>query len=564
MMSMSVSVAHAVAESLRRLGVERVYGLIGTSILDFIDALYDYRDSIRFVTTRHEQVAVSMADAEGRLTGRPGVAVVHVGGGFLNSLVAVGIAYKDSSPLILISGAVRSRVAGLDSMYEVDQMSMVKPITKAQFRIDQVSGVDEILAEAYRVSASPPPGPVYIEVTEDIWGYRGTYTFNSCKPVIKEPPMPSGEEVARVVNYLKEAERPLLLVGGGVNNRRASELLLELVSYLALPVASTGNGRGAFPENHPLSIGRVGFGGGSTYADKAFEEADLVIALGCGLSDITTYSFNIIPKGEIILVNLDKKTEERPVPYSEWFYVDANAFLEKLVSMVSKEGLRREYGEWWGYINAWRRGWDALIRDAVERSYEGFASPGRFFRRLGERLDMDRAIITAGQGMHILYTYSFLKVSRPRGFLAATNLGSMGFAFPAALAAKICYPDHEAIAVVGDGEFMMTVQDLETAVRERLPVKVVVVNDNSYRVLYYRQRLQKGGRLIGTVLSNPDFKALAESFGAVGRVVSDNGEIDDAIEEMLEATEPYILDLRIHPYDIPPLNLDASLRMTSL
>jgi len=561
---MSMSVAHAVAEALKRLGVERVYGLIGTSILDFIDALYDYRDSIRFVTTRHEQVAVSMADAEGRLTGKPGVAVVHVGGGFLNSLVAVGIAYKDSSPLILLSGVVRSRVAGLDSMYEVDQMSMVKPITKAQFRIDQAGGVDEVLSEAYRVAASPPQGPVYIEVTEDIWGYRGTYTFVSCKPIIDEPPMPSDEDVEKVIGYLKKAEKPLVLVGGGVNNDRASKFLLDLVSYLAFPVTSTGNGRGAFPETHPLSIGRIGFGGGSTYADRAFEEADLVLALGCGLSDITTYSFNVIPKGDIILVNLDWKTEERPVPYSEWFYVDANVFLEKLVSMVSREGLRKDYGEWWSLINKWRRGWDALIRDAVERSYEGFASPGKFFKKLGESLDMDRVIITAGQGMHILYTYSFLRITRPKGFLAATNLGSMGFAFPAALAAKMCYPDHEVIAVLGDGEFMMTVQDLETAVREKLPVKIVIVNDNSYRVLYYRQRLQKGGRLIGTVLSNPDFKALAESFGAVGRVVRDNGELEDAIEEMLEATSPYVLDLHIHPDDIPPLNLDASLRMTTL
>lgn len=561
---MNLSVAEAFVKCLGSLGVKRVYGLIGTSILDFIDALYDYGESIRFITTRHEQVAVSMADAEGRLTGRPGVAVVHVGGGFLNSLVGVGIAYKDSSPLILISGAVRSRVAGLDSMYEIDQMAMMRPITKAQFRIDEPGNVVETIAEAYSIAVSPPMGPVYIEVTEDIWCYTHEYDLSMCRPNIRCPEPPSDDDIEKVIEYLKYSEKPLILVGGGVNNPKSSKLLLRLVEYMGVPVGSTGNGRGAFPEDHPLSIGRIGFGGGSIYADKAFEEADLVLALGCGLSDITTYSYNIVPKGDILIVSLDEKTDERPIPYSEWFKTDANIFLEKLVDKVSKVGLSRDYREWWMEIGRWRRGWDVLVRDAVEREYDGFVSPGRFFKRLGEVLNMDNTIITAGQGMHILYTYSLLRIRRPRGFLAATNMGSMGFAFPAALGAKLCYPEDEVIAVVGDGEFMMTMQDVETALREGISVKVVVVNDNSYRVLYYRQKLQKGGRFIGTLLTNPDFKELAESFGAVGRTVDSNDELDRAIDEMLESDSLYILDLRIHPDDIPPLNLDASLRMTSL
>ncbi len=561
---MNMSVAKAMAECLKNMGVTRVYGLIGTSILDLTDALYDYRDSIRFITTRHEQVAVSMADAEGRLTGKPGVALVHVGGGFLNSLIGVGMAYKDSSPMILISGAVRNRMAGLDSMYEIDQMSMIKPVTKAQFRIDEPSNVVEAVSEAYSIAASPPKGPVYIEVREDVWNHTYEYSLEKCRVNIRHPPKPRDEDVETTLEYLIRSEKPLILAGGGINNYESSMRLQRLVEYVKTPVATTGSGRGVFPEDHPLSIGRIGFGGGSIYSDKAFEESDLVIALGGGLSDITTYSYNILPKGDIIIVNLDEKTGEKPIPYSEWFYTDANLFLKKLLDKIDEKGLSREYPGWWDEISRWRRGWEALIQDTVDRVYEGYASPGRFFKRLSEKLDMEETIVTAGQGMHILYTYSLLKICRPRGFLAATNLGAMGFAFPAALTAKICYPNHEAIAVVGDGEFMMTIQDLETALREEIPVKVVIVNDNSYRVLYFRQRLQKGGRLIGTLLTNPDFKALAESFGAIGRVVHNNGDIDRAIDEMLESDSPYILDLRIHPDDIPPLNLDASLKMTSL
>lgn len=561
---MNLSVAEAVAECLKKFGVKRVYGLIGTSILDFIDALYDYREDIRFITTRHEQVAVSMADAEGRLTEKPGVAIVHVGGGFLNSLISVAMAYKDSSPIILISGAVRNRVAGLDSMYEVDQINMIKPITKAQFRVNQPQDIVNTLANAYSIAISPPYGPVYIEVTEDIWAQTHDYDIGGCMLNISQSPAPSDRDIETVIEYIKRSDRPIILAGGGINNIRSSKMLLKLTEYLKIPIVTTGRGRGAFPEDHPLSLGRIGFGGGSLYSDKAFEESDLVIALGCGLSDISTYSYNILPKGDIILVNLDEKTDEKPVPYSEWFYMDTNLFLKKLVEKIISQGLEKGYESWWDDIFKWKKGWDAILNDALNRIHEGFVNPSRFFKRLDEKLNMKETIITAGQGMHILYTYSFLKIRVPKTYLVATNLGAMGFAFPAALAAKLVNPNYEVIAVVGDGEFMMTIQDIETALREKIPVKIVIVNDNSYRVLYYRQKLQKGGRLIGTLLTNPDFKKLAESFGVEGRTLNNNSEIDDAVDEMLKSDKPYILDLQIHPDDIPPLNLDASLKMTSL
>ncbi len=561
---MNLSVGEAAVKCLRDFNVKRIYGLIGTSILDFIDVLYDYKNDIRFITTRHEQVAVNMADAEGRLTNKPGVAIVHVGGGFLNSLVSVAMAYKDSSPMILISGAVRNRVAGLNSMYEVDQINIIKPITKAQFRVSQPEDILNALVNAYNIASSPPYGPTYIEVTEDIWTYTYDYDLEKCRSNPASPPMPTDENVRIVTDYIKRSEKPVILVGGGINNIHSSKMLLKLTEYLKMPIVSTGGGRGVFPEDNPLSLGRIGFGGGSLYSDRAFEESDLVIALGCGLSDISTYSYNILPKGGIILVNLDEKTDEKPVPYSEWFYVDANLFLEKLVNMIMNIELRKDYVSWWSEINKWRKGWNAILNDALNRVYEGFVNPSRFFKRLDEKLNMEKTIVTAGQGMHILYTYSFMRIRSPKTYLVATNLGAMGFAFPAALGAKLVNPEYNVISIVGDGEFMMTIQDIETAVREKIPVKVIIVNDNSYRVLYYRQKLQKGGRLIGTLLTNPDFKKLAESFGAEAETLNDNSKIDDAIDNMLESDKPYILELQIHPDDVPPLNLDASLKMTSL
>jgi acetolactate synthase-1/2/3 large subunit len=503
-----------------------------------------------------------MADAEGRLTDTPGIAAVHAGPGFLNSLISVANAYKDSSPLILLSGAVRRRLSQLDSWLEVKQLEMIAPITKAQYRIDDPNIAQENIVEAYNTALSPPYGPVFIEITEDIWLSNTDYDHSICKVNPNKPPPPNPEDIRKTIEYLKQAQQPLLLLGGGVNNYKTPIHIEKLHRYLKIPIAETANGRGSFPETNPLNLGRVGFGGGSIYADRAFENADFLLALGCGLSDITTYSYAIMPKGDIIIVNLDSLTEERPIPYSEWYYTDANLFLKMLVEEVKKENITKEYSDWLQQIMAWKNEWNSIIEDALNRKYENHVNPSKFFDILNAKIE-DDTIIVAGQGMHIVYTYSFLKIRQPKSFMAATNLGAMGFALPAALAAKIVYPEKEVICVVGDGEFMMTIQDLETAIREHIPIKIIVVNDYSYRVLYYRQKIQKMGRYLGTLLTNPRFDRLAHEFGAEGLMINRDSDIRSAVDEMLNSDNAFVLDLIIHKDDMPPLNLEASLKMTA-
>jgi acetolactate synthase-1/2/3 large subunit len=561
---MYIDVAHASVEIFKRWGVKRIYGLIGTSILDLIDALYDAKDEIRLITVRHEQVAASMADAEGRLTGQPGIAIVHAGPGFLNSLISVANAYKDSSPMILIAGGIRNRLVGLDVFLEVPQVDIIKNITKAQYSVRDPSALPKMFHEAYKTSITPPAGPVFIEVAEDIWINKREFKIDRVSHNEIQRITPRDEDIDETFTLLKNAERPLILAGRGVNNEIASRHIERLVSKLKIPVATTGGGRGTISERHEVSLGRIGFGGGSTYADKAFEESDLVITFGCCLSDISTYSFNIIPKGDIVIVDLNEKVDSMPVPYTYWYKVDANIFLEKLVDKVYSEGLEDNYDNWWSEIHRWREGWNRIIDEALNRDYDGYVNPNRFFKIFNESINMNNAIISAGQGLHILYVYAYIKIEKPSSFLAATNLGAMGFAFPASLAAKLIYPEKNVISVVGDGEFMMTLQDFETAVREDIPVKVIVVNDNSYRVLYYRQRLQKGGRIYGTLLTNPDFCKVAEIFGGKGLLLDKDNEIKETIEEFLSSDRPTILELRIHPDDLPPLNLEASLKMTTL
>jgi len=546
-----MNVAEVVVTCLKQLGVKRVYGLIGTSILDFVDALKD--SGIRYVSTRHEQVAVSMADAEGRMTGAPGVAAVHAGPGFLNSLISVANAYKDTSPLLLISGAVKRRLAGLDSWLEVPQRDIIRPVVKAVYRIDKPLEAARVIAEAYSIAASQPQGPVFVEVPEDVWSMPSE--FSGCEAKITPPPTVPPDGVKQVVELLQRSRRLVILAGGGVNNAEGAALLLKVAERWRIPVAVTGNGRGAFPEDHPLFLGRAGFGGGNPVADQALLRADLVLAVGAGLSDTTTYGYNYVPRGDVVVVNLDPMAEKKPVPYTLRFYADAVDFLRKLASFDFQYSPAEE---WFKELEEVRVGWNSLLQEALSRRYEGFVNPSKFFRQLDEALPRG-FVMVGGQGMHIVYTFSFVRVRSTRGYLAAFNLGAMGFAFPAALGAKLAAPERDVYAVVGDGEFMMTVQDLETAVREKIPVKIIVINDNSYRVLYARQKAQKMGRVFGTLHTNPDFVKLAEAFGVEAMSISRDEDIPKAVEFV---TEPglKLLELRISPDDFPPMNIEAALR----
>ncbi|MEM4428352.1 MAG: thiamine pyrophosphate-binding protein [Acidilobaceae archaeon] len=555
------TVASYIIEVLRLLGVKRIYGLIGTSILDFMDTLYDYRDSLRLITTRHEQSAVSMADAEYRATGNLGAAIVHGGPGFLNTIISLGIAFKDRIPLILLSGGVKRRLYGTDAMHEVDQVSIVRPVTRYATRLTREEELPGIMGKIIKSAISKPRGPVMLEIPEDMWRRLLDANPRSILDSLDViPAKPSGEDISIILDYMVRAEKPAILACGEVSIPGVEPLLLELAWRTGSYIIVTGNARGACDELDPRCLGRVGFGGGSLPADKVLEYADFLLVLGDELDDISTYGYNIVPKGEIIVVTENRVVELRPFYYSKLVYADPYETLRVLVETLRERGLKLSKPSWDSEVEYYKSLWSSSINEALSRVYTGYVNPSKFFKRLGEKLP-DKHLVTGGQGVHIVYAYDFIKIRRARRFLAATRLAAMGYAFPAAIGAKLALPDHEVIAIVGDGEFMMTVEELETAVRENIPVKVVIVNDLSYRVLLLRQKIQRRGRIIGTLLGNPSFEALAKAFGARGVTVADDSEIDEAINEMLESDKPFVVDLRISQEDIPPLNIEASIRI---
>jgi len=559
---MQITVAKLIAEALLINDVKRVYGIIGTSIVDFIDALYDYRDRINFITTRHEQVAVSAADGEARITAHFGVAAVHAGPGFMNSLISLAIAMKDRVPILLITGGVRRRLRGTDAWLEVDQENIAKAIVKKYLRISKSSEALEILKEAFRNLSTCPRGPIVIEVPEDVWNEKLELKAEDLELLkIKEniPERPPQNIVKEIANSLINSKRPLILACGELvyNKYFESQYLINLAEKTGSYIVTTGNARGACSEDHERSLGRCGFGGGNIVADNAIENCDFLLVLGNEFDDTTTYAYTLLPKGDVFVISKDDSVRKRP-KYYELLNYEPLAFLQELNEQISG---KYSHDEWDSKILEWKKQWMKMIEEALSRKYSNAVNPSKFFYFLDKFAPKNR-IVTGGQGVHILYAYDFIKIYKARTFLASTNLGAMGYAFPAAIGAKICNMNDEVIAILGDGEFMMTVQDLETLKREKIPIKIIIVNDNSYRVLYLRQVIQKQGRIYETLLTNPDFVALANSFGIEGIRVDNDDKIDEAINKLLKAKESYLVELVIDPNDLPPLNLKQTLAMS--
>ena len=560
------SVARLLAETLTRQGIPRGYGIIGTSILDFMDVLYSYRDRIDFVTTRHEQVALAAADGEARVTGRPGLAVVHAGPGFLNGIIALAASFRDRVPLLIVTGGVRRRLYGTFSWLEVDQETLSKPISKLYIRVGTANSTPDALLEVFHALYSQPRTPVVLEIPEDLWQERVRVTeeyWKRLEEATNTPVQEPRENIVRdIVDRLRDAARPLLMVCGeaAFSPWFSQERLLELAEKLDAYIVVSGNGRGACPEDHPRCLGRVGFGGGNIAADKAFESSDLVLVFGNEFDDIHTYAYTMLPEGEVLVLSMDPVVEKRP-PLYEHIRVDPAKAIGALVSALNKQNIKLEHSEWSKTIKQYLLEWKAMLEEALNRRYENKVNPSRFFHKLDKLLPRNR-VVTGGQGTHIVYVYDYVKIYEPRSFLAATSLGAMSYAFPAALGAKLGKPEAEVVSVVGDGDFMMTVQDLETIKREGIPVKTIIVNDDSYRVLYLRQRIQKQGRIYETLLTNPDFIKLAQAFGVKALKARDDATALQVAEKLVEANEPMLVEIVIDRDDIPPMNIEYTLKMS--
>ena len=559
--AVALSGAQTLTACLEAAEVKRIFGIVGTSNIGFVNALYDKRDKIRYISTRHEQVAASMADAEGRLTGKPGVCLTHSGPGTLNAVISAAGAYKDCSPMIIITGAVRPALKGSDGLIEADHCKIFDPVCKGVFRVEDVRELPKVFSSAYRLAITPAKGPVLLEVSEDVWEAECDVDLSSLDLTIPSPKSVDDTEVDAIVQLFRDSERPVLMAGAGVFEAGASEFVRQIAESANVRVITTGNGRGVIPESHELCLGRVGFFG-NPVADTALEQADLVLGLGCCLSDLVTYEYTANISSAVVLVNADSKAFDiHPDSYKvslTAINADAGDFLRKFSERLGTDPMKKS-DDWMDSILPVKDQWDEQLKTAIS-SDKSPLSPGRIINTLCD-LSPDDTIFACGAGLNSLYITGFAKIESPRSFLAPNNFGAMGFGFPALLASKIILPERPAISINGDGDFMMTIQDIETGVREGVVATVVILNDNSYRALRYGQQVIFGGRIYGSEHENPDFVKLAESFGAAGFVIETADQIEPVLKEAMGCGKLAIVDARIDVDDIAPTNLMAILKM---
>ena len=542
-------------EQLKIHGTDLAFCVPGESYLPVLDALYENREAIRLITCRHESAAANMAEAYGKLTGRPGICFVTRGPGATNASIGVHTAFQDSTPMILFIGQVGSDFVEREAFQEIDYRRMFGQMAKWVAQIDRADRVPEFIARAYQVATSGRMGPVVLALPEDMLSV--TAEIPDARAWQRVETSPGAQALARLSSMLSSAERPFLIVGGSGWDSHACAHLQQFAETQNVPVGCAFRFQDLFDNAHPNYAGDVGIGINSRLAQR-IKAADLVIALGPRLGEMTTSGYTLIdPLGAAQrLVHIHAGAEELGRVYQADLMINATmaAMAATLAAMprvtnASADANVRE-------ANADYQAWQArkIIPGAVQM--------WDVMQHLDSVLPHD-AIVTNGAGNYATWVHRFYRYRGFRTQIAPTS-GAMGYGVPAAVAAKAVHPDRVVVAFAGDGCFLMTGQELATAVQYQLNVIFIVVNNNMYGTIRMHQEREFPGHVYGTALTNPDFAAYARAFGASGEVVVDTAEFAPAFARALTAGRPALIELRIDPEAISPNTTLQAIRDAAL
>jgi len=540
--------------SLEKLGVTDVFGIPGGAIMPFYDELMA-STAIRHILVRHEQGAGHAAEGYAAASGRVGVAIATSGPGATNLVTAIADAHMDSVPMIAITGQVFSTSMGTDAFQEVDIVGITMPITKHSFLVTDPADVPATLAAAYQIATTGRPGPVLVDVTKDaqqksapfIWPPK--VDLPGYRPVTKA----HGKQIVAAAELLVESKRPVLYVGGGVIRSEAGKELLKLAEKTGAPVITTLMARGAFPDSHPQHLGMPGMHG-TVPAVLSLQESDLIIALGARFDDrVTGKVADFAPDAKVVHVDIDPaeigKIRHADVP----IVGDAKEVIIDLIAAFTDAAKKQkpDLDEWWVRLNQLKADFPLGFTDDPD---DGLLAPQAVIQRIGE-LSGPEAIYAAGVGQHQMWAAQFIKYERPHAWLNSGGAGTMGYAVPAAMGAKVAQPDRLVWAIDGDGCFQMTNQELATCTINDIPIKVAIINNSSLGMVRQWQTLFYDGRHSFTDLNTghkssteqtrmvPDFVKLAEAYGALGIRVTKPEEIDPAIKLAIETNDrPVVID----------------------
>ena len=541
----TMSGAQAIIASLEAEGVDTIFGYPGGQAIKIYDALYDSK-KIRHVLARHEQGATHMADGYARATGKVGVVLVTSGPGATNTVTGIATAFMDSVPLVVITGQVTRGVIGTDAFQESDIVGITMPVVKHSFLLQSCDDLTRTFREAFYIASTGRPGPVLIDIPSDLSGsqmvfhYPDSISIPSYKPTYKG----NAKQVRQAANLIESAKRPLIYAGGGIVSSHACAELTQLAEHMRIPVVTSLMGKGAVRCSNPLNLGPVGMHG-SKYANMAVTECDLLIAVGARFSDrVTGKVSEFAPHAKIIHIDIDPAEIGKIIDPAVPIVGDAKVVLGAICDRLAKDGAAPIDQEWEKTVFSWRDRWPFYAADFAD--YPDKIAPEIVLSKLSDKLDPEASIVTTEVGQHQMWAHQNIHRERARTFISSGGLGTMGFGFPAAIGAQIGCPEDQVVCIAGDGSFQMNSQEMATAAINRVPLKVVIIDNRALGMVHQWQSLFYDHRFSFTELdANPDFVKLADAYGWQAMRIEHPDQVDEALDTMLASDGPFLLDVII-------------------
>ena len=534
--------AEILIESLLAEGVDTVFGYPGGQIISVYDKLYNYEDRLRHVLVRHEQGAVHAAQGYARATSRPGVVIVTSGPGATNVITGVADAMVDSTPIIVIAGQVGNAALGTDAFQETDLVGMTCPIDKWTFQIRKPEDVAPAVAKAFHIASTGRPGPVVLDFTRDAQNGIAEFDYSKCDYIRTYTPCPESDEklIDEAVELINHAEKPFVVFGQGILLSHAEQQLMDFLRKGGIPAASTMLGLSAVPSDFPYYVGMTGMHG-SIAANMMTQECDLLIAVGMRFDDrVVGRASEYARNAKVIHIDIDATEIGKIIPADIGILGDAGKVLAQLTEKMQFSF----HDEWAVKARAYDKVENSEICIPETAPSEGPIHMGEVVAKVAE-ISGREAVVVTDVGQNQLMSARYSRFVKSRSFISSGGLGTMGFGLPAAIGAKMGQPDREVVAFLGDGGLQMTIQELGTIMQEQLPVKVVVLNNNWLGNVRQWQELFYQARYSQTRMLNPDYSLIAQAYGIKYRLVEDRAELEQAVKEMLESSEPYILNVHV-------------------
>ncbi len=534
---MKMTGAQALLEALRREGVEVIFGYPGGALLPIYDVLYDTKD-IRHILVRHEQGAAHAADGYARASGKVGVCMATSGPGATNLVTGIATASMDSVPIVAITGQVPTFAIGKDAFQEADITGITMPITKHNYLLTQAADIPRLLKEAFYIARTGRPGPVLIDFPRDVqqaeldFEYPETVELRGYRPVVNGHP----KMIQRGAELINSAQRPLVYGGGGVNAAAAQAELVALAERADIPVTMTLMGKGGFPEDHELCLGMPGMHG-TAYANYALHEADVIIAVGTRFDDRVTGKLDMFARNaKFIHIDIDPAEIGKNVPPALPIVGDVKRVLAELVKKVA----RAKHPEWHNTVAEWKK--------QYPMSWKGDGLKPQLIIQEIHRATKGKAVIVTEVGQNQMWAAQWYPCQETRQFISSGGLGTMGYGLPAAIGAQVARPDRTVWDIAGDGSIQMNIQEMATAVSEKIPVKIAVLNNGylgmvrQWQTLFFENRLSQVDLAVGT----PDFVKLVEAYGGVGLRVTEESEVRGAVERAMAVDDgPCLIDFHV-------------------